>query len=97
VIRYQQNRHGEALPLIEKAIALNPKSTAYHKNLGSALQGLGRTEAPTATTRRRCVSTRAITRPITASLNAIDRATTMPPPWRPIGRPSKSRPTSSIR
>lgn len=44
VIRYQQGRHGEAVPLIEKAIALNPKSAAYHKNLGSALQGLGRTD-----------------------------------------------------
>ncbi|MBT5415959.1 MAG: tetratricopeptide repeat protein [Rhodospirillaceae bacterium] len=44
VIRYQQGRHGEAVPLIEKAIALNPKSAAYHKNLGSAYQGLGRTE-----------------------------------------------------
>lgn len=44
VIRYQQGRHGEAVPLIEKAVALNPKSAAYHKNLGSAYQGLGRTE-----------------------------------------------------
>lgn len=43
LIAYQSRRVQEALSLMDRAIRLNPEAAVYHSNLGSMLQGLGRT------------------------------------------------------
>ncbi len=44
VIRQQQGRHDEALALIARAIAGDPRLAVYHNNHGAALLSLGRAE-----------------------------------------------------
>ena len=44
VIRYEQRRLAEALPLLEQAIKLNPNSADAQSNYGAVLRGLGRRE-----------------------------------------------------
>ena len=41
-IRFQQNRHYEALEFLQKAQAENPNDVAAHNNLGKVFDGLGR-------------------------------------------------------
>ena len=45
VLRQQQGRAAEAVPLFERALALAPGVAAIHGNYGNALQALARTEA----------------------------------------------------
>ena len=45
VLRQQQGRAGEAVPLFERALVLAPGVAAIHGNYGNALQAVGRTEA----------------------------------------------------
>jgi protein O-GlcNAc transferase len=42
VVAHQGSRNGQAVELISKAIARNPRVPAFHNNLGNALKGLGR-------------------------------------------------------
>ena len=43
-IHYQRNRLGEALPLLERAVALVPEEPEFHNNLGLALAAADRTD-----------------------------------------------------
>ena len=44
VIHYQRNRLGDALPLLERAVALVPEEPEFHNNLGLALAAADRTD-----------------------------------------------------
>ena len=44
VIAYQQQRPGEALPMLERAVALRPEEPEFHNNLGLVLAALDRNE-----------------------------------------------------
>ena len=41
VVAHQQGRNGDAVALIDRAIANSPRAPAYHNNLGLALTALG--------------------------------------------------------
>ncbi len=44
VIHYQRNRNADALPLLERAVALVPEEPEFHNNLGLALAAADRTD-----------------------------------------------------
>lgn len=51
-IRFQQNRHFEALELLQRSVKLNPTNVAAHNNLGKVFDGLGRWEESVASYER---------------------------------------------
>ena len=53
VIHYQRNRIAEALPLLERAVALVPEEPEFHNNLGLALAAADRLTMPSRTFDRR--------------------------------------------
>lgn len=52
VVALEEGRPAEALPLLERALALYPRGAAYHVNRGNALRHLGRWEEAEAAYRR---------------------------------------------
>ena len=53
VILYQRDRVAEALPLLERAVALIPQEPEFHNNLGLALFAADRTDDAIAAYRAR--------------------------------------------
>ncbi|MBM3512877.1 MAG: tetratricopeptide repeat protein [Alphaproteobacteria bacterium] len=51
-LRFQQNRHYEALELLQQALKEDPKNIAAHNNLGKVFDGLGRWEESVASFHR---------------------------------------------